>query len=320
MAVYTPLTDEQLDEVARQFRVGRMIRATGVPEGSINTNYSVETSSGRYFLRHTTVRSGHDLRFEAALLSHLAQAGFPGPRWVPSVGGESFIELAGGRASLFHYLTGEELSRARFGVEEAEALGRTLGKMHRETSSFSMHRENPYGLPTVQGWVAGLANHPQSEVADAARILEGALLEVRAHSDGLCPRGVIHADLFMDNVKFIGEQVSAFFDFEMACHESYILDLAITLNAWCFDGGYAQPLCRALLRGYQIERPLSDLEKQAFFHRLLFGAIRYTASRIRDFHLSPLPPERLKRKDFRTYLARVNTLLSSGPEIVRTWL
>lgn len=320
MALYTPLTDEQLAEVARQFDVGQVTKAIGIPEGSINTNYALETTRGRFFLRHTTVRTAEDLSFEAALLAHLHEANFPCPRWLPTVSGRPFFELANGRASLFHYLSGEERTRAGFTSSQAESLGRELAKMHRETASFSKVRPNPYGFDTVHGWVAGLSGHPDPEVAVAAMMLKGALAKVSQGSDGLCPRGVIHADLFMDNVKWLGDRVSAFFDFEMACHDTYLLDVAITLNAWCFEGNYNTELCRAFLRAYQDERPLTEIERLAFWNRLLFGAVRYTASRIRDFHLSPLPPERLKRKDFRTYLARVSLLLDKGPSLCAAWL
>ena len=135
----------------------------------------------------------------------------------------------------------------------------------------------------------------------------------RERSHGLQPNGIIHADLFMDNVKWLADRVGAFFDFEMACRDAYGLDVAITLNAWCFDGKYLPELCRAFIRGYQEARALLPVERESLFGHALFGSVRYTASRIRDFHLSPLPPEQLTRKDFRTYLARARALDAMGP-------
>jgi homoserine kinase type II len=124
----------------------------------------------------------------------------------------------------------------------------------------------------------------------------------------------------MDNVKWLADRVGAFFDFEMACRDSYGLDVAITLNAWCFDGGYRPELCQAFIRGYQDTRPLVPVERENLLGHALFGAVRYTASRIRDFHLSPLPPEQLTRKDFRTYLARARALEAMGPAGFRALL
>jgi homoserine kinase type II len=107
----------------------------------------------------------------------------------------------------------------------------------------------------------------------------------------------------------------------MACKDTYGLDVAITLNAWCFDNGVYRPeLCKPFIRGYQDARPLPAVERDNFFGHALFGAVRYTASRIRDFHLSPLPPEQLTRKDFRTYLARARALDAMGPKGFRDFL
>jgi homoserine kinase type II len=221
---------------------------------------------------------------------------------------------------VFHWLPGEELGRAQLTVDHLERLGLELGKMHRITQSFSGARDNPYGVEQVHGWLAGLRRNPDPELAAIAAELEEALARAEAARSGLDPRGVIHADLFMDNVKWLGDRVGAFFDFEMACREAYGLDVAVTLNAWCFEGRYHPELSPAFLRGYQDARPLSAGERESLFGHALFGAVRFTASRIRDYHLSPLPPERLVRKDFRTYLARTRALRELGPEGFRALL
>ncbi len=320
MAVYTPLPKSALEQAASAFGLGALRSAEGVPQGSINTNYRLQTDRGRFFLRHTTARGEPELRFEAALLAHLAEAQFPAPRPLPTRDGAPFIALEGGRVSVFDYLAGEELTRDRLTVPLLTRLGEEVGKLHRLTASFSAARSNPYDFACVQGWLEGLRGHADAEVARALPELTAALALAAQKDHGMLPRGAIHADLFLDNVKWLGDRVSAFFDFEMACLDAYALDLAITLNAWCFDGGYRPELCRALLEGYQRERPLTEAERQGLFLQALFGAVRYTLSRIRDFHLSPLPPERLMRKDFRTYLARVTALRGLGEAGFRSLL
>ncbi|AKQ67608.1 Homoserine kinase [Myxococcus hansupus] len=166
----------------------------------------------------------------------------------------------------------------------------------------------------MRGWLEELVKHLDAELAAVARELEGDLDRALSGRQGLEPRGVIHADLFMDNVKWLGDRVGAFFDFEMACREDYGLDVAITLNAWCFDGGrYLPELCGAFIRGYLDVRPLSDVERANLFGHALYGAVRFTASRIRDYHLSPLPADKLVRKDYRTYLNRARALNAMGP-------
>lgn len=313
MAMYTVLSPEAFTCISEAYGLGEVEETAGIPQGSINTNYRLHAREGRLFVRHTTVRSPADLRFEADLLAHLAESHFPAPHLLRTRDGRPFIELEGGRVCVFKWLPGEELGRSQLTAEHLERLGLELGKMHRITQSFSGSRENPYGVEQVRGWLAGLKRNPDAELVAIAEELEGALARAEASRGGLEPRGVIHADLFMDNVKWLGDRVGAFFDYEMACRDAYGLDVAVTLNAWCFDGGYRTDLCPAFVRGYQDARPLNDVERESLFGHALFGAVRFTASRIRDYHLSPLPPERLVRKDFRTYLARTRALLEMGP-------
>ncbi|MDY7225406.1 homoserine kinase [Hyalangium rubrum] len=321
MAVYTVLKPEAFVQVAEAFALGAVKEVVPIPEGSINTNHRVGTERGRFFVRHTTVRSAEDLRFEAALLAHLTESHFPSPTLVPTQQGKPFLELEGGRVTVFQWLAGEELKRPQVTPEHAERLGLELAKMHRITQSFGGSRDNPYSAGLVRSWLAGLKGHSDDEVSVVAEELEEHLLRAdKERNHGLEPRGVIHADLFTDNVKWLADRVGAFFDFEMACRDAYGLDVAITLNAWCFDGKYQPELCRAFIRGYQDARPLAAVERENLFGHALFGAVRYTASRIRDFHLSPLPPEQLTRKDFRTYLARARALDAMGPSGLRTLL
>ncbi|HVE86431.1 MAG TPA: homoserine kinase [Myxococcales bacterium] len=312
MALYAALTDDDFRAACAEFQLGSFTSATGIPQGSINTNYLLQTSQGRHFLRHTTVRGEEDLRFEGALLLLLHESRFPAPHLHLTASGAPFLPLGGGRVSVFGYLPGEELTRDLLTTDHCEHLGTELAKLHRAGNALVGDRANPYGPAVVRGWLEELSRNQDLELQGIARECEDHLERVLS-GGRLAPRGVIHADLFMDNVKWLGDRVSAFFDFEMACRDELVLDVAITLNAWCFDGGYQPAFCRALLRGYQDVRRLSGGERARLYEQALYGAVRYTASRIRDFHLSPLPPERLFRKDFRTYLARVRALDAMGP-------
>ncbi len=315
MAIYTDLTQHDFEAIATAFGLGTVAHAVFVPQGSINTNVKLETGAGRFFVRHTTVRSPSDLEFEAGVLGLLHEAKVPAPVMRRTLQGAASVELRGGRACVFELIHGEEMTRAQLTPEHLLELGRVLGRFHRAAAAFTAPRENPYGSARVRGWIEGLLGHSDPEVANAAQVLARALPTERP---GLIPGGVIHADLFMDNVKWLGTRISALFDFEMACVDALALDLAITLNAWCFEQGqYNWRNARALVDGYRAERPMDPREFDALHGLLLFGAVRFTASRIRDFHLSPLPPEKLARKDFRTWLARVTTLLSLGSDGVK---
>lgn len=304
---------DELVETARSFGLGELRVWRGIPHGSINTNFRLETERGTFFLRHTTVRSADDLSFEAAFLAHLVEGGFPAPALVPARSGRPFLEIKGGLASVFRFLVGEEMSRSALAPEHCERVGAELGKLHRIGNSFSGERANSYGPGTVLDWVRDLKEKPDPSIASIGEELEDLLSQSQSFDAWLLPRGAIHADLFMDNVKWVGDRISAFFDFEMACRDAFGLDLAIALNAWCFDHGYDAILCRAIVRGYQSQRALNGKEKEALFYQCLFGAVRYSASRIRDFHLATLPPERLARKDYRTYLMRARALSEMEP-------
>jgi len=317
MALYTPLEMETLRDVAGRYGLGDVLGARGIPQGSINTNYRVDTDRGRYFVRHSTVRSEEDLAFEASVLALAASARLSVAKLVLTPGGAAFIPLAGGRLSVFEWLEGEELPREALTAEHLRALGSTLGALHRamDEAPATLSRTNPYGLACVDAWLQGLHCHADPEVAAAERILRAALARAEAHRQAPESTTVIHADLFIDNVKWLGPDRCTFFDFEMACRAPAGLDVAITLNAWCFEGAdYREALCRAFVGGYLEQRSLSASERENLYGHALFGAVRYTASRIRDFHLSPLPPEQLAPKDFRTYLARVQRLERLGPE------
>lgn len=317
MAVYASFEQRDFEDICARYALGSFVRAQGIPQGSINTNFHLFTSSGRYFLRHTHVRSAPDLNFEAALLSHLEEAHFPGPVLRKADNGAAYLPRSGGFVSIFDYLVGEELTRAGVTPEHVDRLGEELARLHIITNSFGQDRRNPYGPDRVRDWLDQLSSQTDVALVDIAGELLGDLETAERTAGKLVPRGIIHADLFLDNVKWVAERVSAFFDFEMACREAFTLDVAITLNAWCFAGDYDPQLCRAFLRGYQRHRPLDTNEREDLFHQALFGAVRFTVSRIRDFHLSPLPPDKLMKKDYRTYLARARALRGMGPKKFR---
>lgn len=312
MAVYVAFEQREIDAVAEAFDLGRVRESRGIPHGSINTNYRLDTERGRFFMRHTAVRAAPELEFEAALLAHLHESTFPAPVLVPTREGRPFWPAFDGRVSVFKWLSGSELSRGDLDAEHVRLLGSELAKLHRVGNSFGGDRTNPYGPPVVSSWVDGLLARDEEEIRSIARELRAAL-SAAMPLGALLPIGVIHGDLFMDNVKWIGGRVSAMFDFEMACRDALVLDLAITLNAWCFDGGrYLADLSRLLVAGYEDERRLDEREVAALYRAALFGAVRYTSSRLRDFHLSGVPADKLAPKDYRTYLARVRELMSLG--------
>lgn len=313
MAVHTQLLGSDLERLAAEFALGPVERWRGLPAGSINSNFDVACGRGRFFLTLREGKTRAEVEGEVRVLSHLAAAHFPVPR--PVVGAQGPIGEAHGRPVLvFPWISGEELSPGSIEPDHLLQLGEHLARMHLLLEAVGWSRPNPYGPPAVAAWLAELSRVDHAELAPLLPRLADELRWSAEHRDPGLPRGLVHADLFVDNVKWIGGKLAALLDFEMACRDTLALDLAIVLLAWCFrDGAFERPLVRALLAGYGAVRPLRDDERAGLYAEARFAALRYTVSRIRDFELSPLPPERLERKSYRDFLSRLEVLEAMGP-------
>jgi homoserine kinase type II len=324
LAIYIAITDDDLRSILHAWDVPPLQAALGIPEGSINTNVALEFKDGsRAFLRLTMVRDEAALNYEAALLEALAGSGVEAARLRRTRSGAVSVPWGGGFVSLFDWIDGVEVARKALESARLRSLGGALARMHGALDGITTPRPNAYDTHVVAGWLEELRreDHPGLEgladfLLEAQETARGCLVR---HGSSL-PAGPIHADLFMDNVKWPTPDAPVLFDFEMACHSPRVLDVAITLDAWCFDGEFQQPLARAFVEGYESVRPLTAEEWDALHGAALCGAIRFTTSRIRDFHLSMLPPDRLAKKDYRTWLARVNALRSMGKDRFREWL
>lgn len=324
MAIFIAITDDDLRALLPAWEAPGLQAALGIPAGSINTNLALEFVDGsRGFLRYTTVRSEADLAFEAEILGALEQAGLQGPRLQATRSGGKWVKWGDGFLSLFHWMEGVELTHRTVQPHHLRTLGAALARVHAALGRVTASRPNPYGPEVVAGWLRQLEAeaHPGLEGLPAFLLAaQSEAQEVMSRASNL-PAGTIHADVFLDNVKWNGPDQPGLFDFEMACTAPLVQDLAITLDAWCFDGGeYQRPLAQALLQGYGSVRRLSGEERQVLHGACLHGAIRFTTSRIRDFHLSALTPDRLQHKDYRTWLARVRALRAMGQAGFDRWL
>ncbi len=310
MGVRTPLDFEELAALARSFGVAPLVSAHGLAAGSINTLYELQTEGDRYVLRIAEGgRTKAEVAFELALLGYLASAHFPVAPAAPGV-----LTVRGKPAILFHYVAGEEVPLEGVTPTRLLELGTKLGRLHELSDGFSQRLANRYGPAFLDGAITALEHHPRAD-AEVRAIIPLLRDEKDAWQQlSALPLGAIHADLFRDNVRFLGDRIAAILDWEMACTDLYALDLAITLNDWTFtaEGHFDPSLVRALVAGYQSQRPLRPEEKTALWPLSRAAAARYTASRLTDFHLSDLPPDRLLRKDWRRYRARLLTLRAMG--------
>ena len=305
MAVYTEVSDEDLASFMGGFDLGPVVSCKGIAEGVENSNYLVHTRTGRYILTLYEKRvAPADLPFFLALMEHLAARGLPCPVPVRGRDGEALRVLCGRPAALISFLEG--MWPRRILPWHCAEVGAALAQMHRSGADFPMERPNNL---SVAGW------RPLFEAsrADADTVLAGLAAEIDAELQTLerewpkgLPRGVIHADLFPDNVFFLGGTLSGVIDFYFACTDFTAYDLAICLNAWCFeqDGALNATKARLLLSGYRRVRPLDRAEIAALPLLARGSAMRFLLTRLYDWVNTPAGAL-VKRKDPKEYLQKL---------------
>jgi homoserine kinase type II len=284
MAVYTEVTDDELASLVADYGLGELLSCKGIAEGVENTNFLVHTSTGTFILTLYERRvDTADLPFFLGLIEHLNRQGISCPLPVRNRAGEVLTKIAGRTAAVMTFLEGVSPRRPR--PAHCAAVGRALAELHLAGASFPLTRRNALGL---EGWHAlfakfsaradEIAPHLGALIADELAYLD------RVWPDSL-PSGVIHADLFPDNVFFIGETLSGIIDFYFACNDAWAYDLAICLNAWCFEPDCAFNFAkgRALLSAYRSLRPLSGTEVQAFPVLARGAALRFLLTRAYDW-------------------------------------
>ncbi|HZH25568.1 MAG TPA: homoserine kinase [Azospirillaceae bacterium] len=305
MAVYTEVSDEELASFVAGYDLGKVLSCKGIAEGVENTNYLLVTERGSFILTLYEKRvRPDDLPFFLDLMEHLAARGLDCPQPVRARDGQALRTLCGRQAAIVTFLPGLWPRRVR--PEHCAGLGEALARLHLAGVDFP--RQRPNNL-SVGGWrplleAAGArADEVKAGLADElARELDA--LEA-GWPDGL-PSGVIHADLFPDNVFFQGDRVSGLIDFYFACTDAFAYDIAICLNAWCFEanGEFNATKARLLLANYRRVRPLSAEEMDRLPLLCRGGAMRFLLTRLYDWLNTPAGAF-VKRKDPLEYLGKL---------------
>lgn len=294
MSVYTSVTHAQLQRFLSRYCVGELVAYRGISDGMENSNFLVRTSGGEYVLTLFEARTLQELPYYLDLVLFLSTHGAPCAAPVADGAGQYLGVLNAKPAALFERLPGDWLRSPD--AQQCEALGRTLGKMHRVGRQYRPRRVNDTGL----AWMQGVAEELLPRLAPDEQVLlrEELSYQQRRVFESL-PQGVIHGDLFRDNVLFTDTgQLSGVIDFYNACDELLLYDLAITVNDWCVEagGGLDRTRTQALLRGYHAERPFTPAEREAWSPLLRRAALRFWLSRLREkFH--PRPGEMALYKD-----------------------
>jgi homoserine kinase type II len=305
VAVYTPVAAADLRTFLADYALGAPVALEGIAEGVENSNFRLATERGRYILTIYEKRvDPADLPFFLGLMEHLARHGLPCPLPVRARDGTALRRLAGKPAAIVSCLEGRW--PRRIAAEHCAALGAALAQLHLATADFALTRRNALSLA---GWRA-LFQGCQGKAHAVEPGLEAEIAAELAHLAAVwpedLPQGVIHADLFPDNVFFAGDRVTGIIDFYFACNDLLAYDVAICLNAWCFepDGEFNVTKARALLQGYRRHRALSAAEIAALPVLARGSALRFLLTRLYDW-LHRVEGAKVVPKDPREYLRKL---------------
>ncbi len=305
MAVYTEVADDALAAFAGEYDIGAVVSCEGIAEGVENSNFRLRTERGAFILTLYEKRvEAADLPYFLGLMDHLSARDFPCPAPVHGRDGAALRQLAGRPAAIVGFLEGACVRNPDAG--DCAQLGAAMAGMHLAGADFELTRANAL---SVAGWrpLFGLVAERADTVAHGlASLIEAELGHLEAAWPGDLPRGNIHADLFPDNVFFVDRKLSGIFDFYFACTDIYAYDLAVCLNAWCFeaDGAFNVTKGRRMLAAYGEVRPLGEAEVAALPLLARGAALRFLLTRLFDW-LNRVEDALVNPKDPLEYLTRL---------------
>ena len=298
MAVFTTVSEAELSAWLADYSLGQLLEVQGIASGIENTNYFVTTSNGRFVLTLFEILTAEELPFYLDLMAHLARHGIPCPNPMANRHNQFLGTLKNKPACIVSRLSGKSTTTPNH--EQCSAIGAMLGQLHIAGQSFSQNMPNPRG----NAWRTSTASKVRPFLnEESAALLDSEVTFHNQQTFSSLPQGIIHADLFHDNVLLEDNRIGGLIDFYFACTDALLYDLAITVNDWCInDGKLDVRLTQALLRSYHAVRPLQESERTAWQQMLRLAALRFWLSRLYDLHLprdgelvNPRNPEYFKR-------------------------
>ncbi len=313
--MFTQLGDLDMAELAAAFDLGTVVGHRAIEAGTINSNFRVETVGDQdhphaetrsTFLRINEGKSEEDVAYEAKLVEAFAAGGVPTPAPLPARDGRRYAGHRGKWVSAFPWLPGRHFAAGEITVAIARALGAALARLHLIGLELPVawRRVSIYDHANLAQRFRGFEGSTDPHLEHAIAVLRDELAEAErsAAVRGAATQGIIHGDLFRDNVLWDGERIVAILDFEQASGGSVAYDLAVCVNDWCWTGARRLDLAAGLLEGYRSIRSLPEADRAALVIEVRAAATRFTITRITDVYLAKVAnPE----KDFRAFLARV---------------
>lgn len=314
MGTFTTLDDADVAAIARGFALGQPLRWRAVAAGTINSNFDVETTEGRWFVRVNEGKAVGDVAWEGELVAALAERGVPVEVPLAPVGErQRLLYHRGLLVSVFAWQPGSHRAAAEVTPADAAQVGAVLARIHLAGLALppEMRRPSIYDHAHIRGRFDAFRRTIDPALVEAIGLVgaELAWLEERASVRAAATHGIIHGDLFRDNVLFDDGRLVGVLDFEQASGGSLAYDLAVALNDWAWTGAPRPDVARALVAGYEEVRPLPEADRAGLVIELRAAATRFTVTRITDVYLPGIAnPD----KDFRDFLARAAHWRAAG--------
>jgi len=304
MAVYTDVAEDDLAAFLADYDLGPVTAFKGIAEGVENSNYLLQTETGAYILTLYEKRvNAEDLPYFLGLMDHLADRGYPCPVPVHGRDGQALRRLCNRNAAIITFLNGVSIHHP--GPDHCREVGTGLARLHLAGEGFKRERANDLSLAGWRQLFNACKPHADDFMAGLGQELEDELAALEAAWPSALPKGVVHADLFPDNVFFLGTKLSGVIDFYFACNDFFAYDIAVCLNAWCFEADKSFNITKArnMLAAYRAVRPMSDDELEALPLLARGAAMRFLLTRLFDW-LNRVDGALVKVKDPKEYLYR----------------
>lgn len=324
MATFTELQGSDIAAIAERFGIGPVHAWSPMAAGTVNSNFAIKAQAGQFFLRVNEGKQPDDVRYEGELVAALSARGVPTPLPRRTPDGQTFLIHGPHLVSLFPWVSGRHARPPDVTCAQVYALGCALARMHAAGLSLGpgFEREGIYTFAHISARASSIEERvrerPDPVLAPALAAIrsEIAFLEERAALRAAATTGIIHGDLFPDNVFFQDDTLVALIDFEQASVGSLVYDLAVCLNAWCFDRDFDPALIRAMITGYESARRLAAAEIRALPLEARAAALRFTVTRITDvYFMGQDKPD----KDFGHYLVRLERWRAIDPADLLAW-
>jgi homoserine kinase type II len=313
MALLTPLSLSEATRAASHFGLA-LAKLEPLSAGSVNSNFELWTRDGaRFFARIYEEQDSAGAAQELALLRQLEACGLPVSPALSAADGSHTVSVGDKPLAIYPWVEGEIYCQRLVDAEAAQKVGEALAGLHLASESVAELGQGRFGIEGIRERLSRIEAEASPDLVLAAGELGAELEATLAQRQGDLPQGVIHGDLFRDNVLWRGGEIVALLDFESASCGTFSYDLAVTLLAWCFSDGFDSALCAALLGGYHQRRPLSAKEGAALTSEGAFACVRFAVTRITDFSMRAAAGQSPVR-DYRRFVARLRELQAGALE------